>query len=126
MTRRSLLVAIVAWGACILGFGLTGNLWLALLLLAGAGAADMISAVFRTAILQTAAPDGMRGRLGGVFIVVVAGGPRLGDGRSGAFAAWFGLQEAVVLGGILVICLTLVVAVVVPRFAAYDSRHPEV
>ncbi len=122
----AVLVAIVAWGACILGFGLTGNLWLALLFLAGAGAADMISAVFRTAILQTAAPDGMRGRLGGVFIVVVAGGPRLGDGRSGAFASWFGLQEAVVLGGILVICLTLVVAVVVPRFAAYDSRHPEV
>jgi MFS family permease len=121
----AVLAAIVAWGACIIGFGLTGRLWLALLLLAGAGAADMISAVFRTAILQAAAPDEMRGRLGGVFIVVVAGGPRLGDGRSGAFASWFGVQEAVVLGGILVICLTLLVAVLVPRFAAYDSRHPE-
>ena len=120
----AVLAAILAWGACVIGFGLTGSLWLALLFLAGAGAADMISAVFRTAILQTAAPDGMRGRLGGVFIVVVAGGPRLGDGRSGAFASWFGLQEAVVVGGVLVIGLTLLVAAVVPRFAAYDARDP--
>ena len=81
----AVVVAIVGWGVCILLFGLTSNLWLALALLAGAGAADMVSAVFRTAILQTAAPDAMRGRLGGVFIVVVAGGPRLGDARSGAF-----------------------------------------
>jgi MFS family permease len=121
----AVLAAILAWGACVIGFGATGSLWLALLFLAGAGAADMVSAVFRTAILQTAAPDEMRGRLGGVFIVVVAGGPRLGDGRSGAFASWFGLQEAVVVGGVLVIGLTLLVAAVVPRFAAYDSRHPD-
>lgn len=118
-------ISILAWGLCIVGFGLTSNLWVALALLAGAGAADMISAVFRTAILQTATPDDMRGRLGGVFIVVVAGGPRLGDGRSGAFAAWFGLQEAVVIGGILVIALTVLVMAVVPKFLAYDSRHPE-
>ncbi len=121
----AVIAAILAWGACIVGFGLTGRLWLALLLLAGAGAADMVSAVFRTAILQTAAPDEMRGRLGGVFIVVVAGGPRLGDARSGGTASWLGLQESVVLGGLLVIGLTVLVAVLVPRFVAYDSRHPE-
>ena len=121
----AVVLAIVGWGACVIGFGLAGNLWVALLFLAGAGMADMISAVFRTAILQTAAPDEMRGRLGGVFIVVVAGGPRLGDGRAGGFASWFGLQEAVVIGGILVIGLTLLVAALVPRFLAYDSRHPE-
>ncbi|MCW2598843.1 MAG: transporter [Frankiales bacterium] len=121
----AVLAAIVAWGVCILGFGLTGSLWLALLLLAGAGAADMVSAVFRTAILQTAAPDAMRGRLGGVFIVVVAGGPRLGDVRSGGMASWFGLQGSVIVGGLLVVALTLLVAALVPRFAAYDSRHPE-
>ncbi len=110
---------------CIVGFGLTGQLWLALLLLAGAGAADMVSAVFRTSILQTAAPDTMRGRLGGVFIVVVAGGPRLGDARAGGTASWLGLQGSVLLGGALVIVLTVLVAAVVPRFLAYDSRHPE-
>lgn len=121
----AVLAAIVAWGGCIVLFGLTGQLWLALLLLAGAGAADMVSAVFRSAILQTAAPDGMRGRLGGVFIVVVAGGPRLGDARSGGMASWVGLQGSVVVGGLLVIGLTLLVAVLVPRFAGYDSRHPD-
>ena len=120
----AVVVSIVAWGACIIGFGLTSHLWLAVLLLAGAGMADMVSAVFRIAILQTAAPDEMRGRLGGVFIVVVAGGPRLGDGRAGSFASWFGLQESVVIGGVLVIALTLLVVALVPRFLAYDSRHP--
>lgn len=122
----AVVAAIVAWGACIIGFGLTSSLWLALLLLAGAGAADMVSAVFRVAILQTAAPDEMRGRLGGVFIVVVAGGPRLGDGRAGGFASWFGLQEAVVIGGVLVIALTMLVVLAVPRFLSYDSRDPHV
>jgi MFS family permease len=121
----AVVAAIVAWGLCILGFGLSTQLWLALLLLAGAGMADMVSAVFRTAILQTAAPDEMRGRLGGVFIVVVAGGPRLGDGRAGGMADWLGVQESVVVGGLLVIVLTLVVAALAPRFVAYDSRHPE-
>ncbi|MFN2538083.1 MAG: MFS transporter [Mycobacteriales bacterium] len=120
----AVVAAIVAWGVCIIGFGLTSHLWLALVLLAGAGLADMVSAVFRIAILQTAAPDEMRGRLGGVFIVVVAGGPRLGDGRAGSFASWFGLSEAIVVGGVLVIVLTLLVALAVPRFLAYDSRDP--
>ena len=120
----AVVAAIVAWGACVIGFGLTSHLWLALVLLAGAGLADMISAVFRTSILQAAAPDDMRGRLGGVFIVVVAGGPRLGDGRAGLFASWLGLREAVWVGGLLVIGLTLLVAFMVPRFLAYDSRHP--
>ena len=121
----AVVLAILGWGACIVGFGVTHQLWLALLLLAGAGAADMISAVFRTAILQSATPDAMRGRLGGVFIVVVAGGPRLGDARSGGSASLFGLQEAVVTGGVLVIVLTLLVAALVPRFVAYDARDVE-
>ena len=122
----AVVVAIVAWGLFIIGFGATSQLWLGLVMLAGAGAADMVSAVFRTAILQASTPDAMRGRLGGVFIVVVAGGPRLGDARSGGSAALVGLQSAVVVGGVLVIALTVLVAVLVPRFVAYDSRHPEV
>jgi len=120
----AVLVAIVGWGVCIVGFGLTSSLWLALLLLAGAGAADMVSAAFRSTILQSFAPDAMRGRLGGVFIVVVAGGPRLGDGRAGGMASWLGVQEAVWVGGLVVVALTLVVAVAVPRFTRYDTRDP--
>lgn len=121
----AVMVAIVGWGACIVLLGVANHLWLALLLLAGAGAADMISAVYRIAILQSAAPDAMRGRLAGVFMVVVAGGPRVGDLRSGGMASWLGLRESVVIGGVVVIVLTVAVGLLVPRFAAYDSRHPE-
>ena len=126
VTRQGLavLIAICAWGGFVIGFGLTSHLWLGLVMLAGAGAADMVSAVFRTAILQTAAPDELRGRLGGVFIVVVAGGPRLGDARSGGFASLMGLQPAVVVGGVLVIALTVTVALAVPHFARYDAAEP--
>ncbi|HUR52075.1 MAG TPA: MFS transporter [Mycobacteriales bacterium] len=119
----AVLVAIVAWGLCITGFGLTSSLLLGLVLLAGAGAADMVSAAFRTSILQSFAPDEMRGRLGGVFIVVVAGGPRLGDGRAGGMASWLGVQESVWVGGLLVIGLTLAIAAFAPRFVRYDVRH---
>ena len=67
--------------------GLAHQLWLVVLLLAVAGAADLVSAVYRQTILQTYAPDEMRGRMQGVFIAVVAGGPRLGDLRAGATAS---------------------------------------
>jgi MFS family permease len=83
----AVLVAIFAWGLAVTLFGFTDVLELGLLCLAAAGLADMVSAVFRTAILQAAARDEMRGRLGGVFIVVVAGGPRVGDARAGAAAS---------------------------------------
>jgi hypothetical protein len=120
----AVIVAIIGWGLAITLFGATSLLWVGLLALACAGAADMVSAVFRTAILQAAAPDEMRGRLGGVFIVVVAGGPRLGDARAGGGASLVGLQGAVVAGGLACIGLTLAVAAAVPRFLGYDARDP--
>ncbi len=116
--------AIVAWGVAIVVFGLTTWLPLALVALAAAGAADGVSAIFRTAILQTAAPDEMRGRMGGVFIVVVAGGPRLADGRAGGQAALMGTEAAVVTGGVAVVVLTAAVAARLPAFRAYDVRAP--
>ena len=121
----AVLAAIVVWGASITLFGLADVLWLAVLCLAAAGLADMVSAVFRTAILQAAAPDEMRGRLGGVFIVVVAGGPRLGDARAGAGAELVGLQGSSVAGGLLVVGITAAVAAGATRFRAYDAREPQ-
>ncbi len=120
----AVLIAIVSWGTAIALFGSTDVLWFGLLMLAAAGASDMVSAVFRSAILQTVAPDEMRGRLGGVFIVVVAGGPRLGDGRAGLGSELVGPQAAVVSGGLLVIGLTAACAAAVPRFRRYDVREP--
>lgn len=120
----AVLLAIVAWGLSVTLFGLTDVLWLAVLCLAAAGLSDMVSAVFRTAILQAAAPDEMRGRLGGVFIVVVAGGPRLGDARAGGGAELVGLQGSSIAGGLAVIGITAAVAAGAKNFRAYDAREP--
>ena len=121
----AVIVAICAWGVAVTLFGLTDVLWLAVLCLAAAGLADMVSAVFRTAILQAAAPDELRGRLGGVFIVVVAGGPRIGDGRAGGAAELVGLQDSSIYGGLTVVGVTAAIAAGARRFRAYDARTPD-
>ncbi len=91
--------AIVGWAGCVAVAGLARQLWLVMVLLAFAGAADLVSGVFRQTILQTYAPDEMRGRMQGVFIAVVAGGPRLGDVRAGAMAATTTVTFSWVAGG---------------------------
>ena len=95
----------------------------AALALAGAGAADNVSSIFRSTILQTAAPDHMRGRLQGVFIVVVTGGPRVGDLFVGLVAA-AGVAWPPLLGGALIVVLIAVVARLTPSFRTYDALHP--
>ncbi|HWL35000.1 MAG TPA: MFS transporter [Frankiaceae bacterium] len=117
----AVLVAVAAWGAAIVGFGLASVLWLGLLMLALAGAADMVSAVFRNAILVAATPDELRGRLGGVFIAVVAGGPRLGDVEAGAAASLVSAQFSVVSGGFACILGVVVLALLAPSFARYEA-----
>jgi MFS family permease len=131
--------AITAWAVSIVAFGLVLLLvgrgspdgpivWavvVAGIALAFAGGSDSISSVFRQSILQTATPDHMRGRLQGVFIVVVAGGPRLGEMVLGAEAAWFGEGWAAVVGGVLCLVLLWLIVRLTPRFWRYDARHPE-
>jgi MFS family permease len=108
----ALVVAVVAWGLAVAASGLTHQLWATVALLAVAGAADLVSAVYRQTILQTYAPDELRGRMQGVFIVVVTGGPRLADLRAGATASVVGLQVAWVGGGLA--CAALVLLALVP------------
>jgi MFS family permease len=115
--------AIVVWGLAIIGFGFAPTLWLAVLCLAVAGAGDMVSAVLRSSMLQLAAPEGMRGRMQGVFIVVVAGGPRLGDLRAGALASAAGVTVAMVSGGVFVVVSMVVVALVVPSFWLFRASR---
>jgi hypothetical protein len=103
---------------------LTSWLSLALLFLVLTGAFDMISAVFRSTILQVATPDELRGRLQGVFIVVVAGGPRLGDALVGTTASLWGEQTAIVVGGVACVVATLFFALRYRGFMNYDARHP--
>ncbi|HEX5597522.1 MAG TPA: MFS transporter [Micromonosporaceae bacterium] len=115
----ALVVAVVGWGLAVAGAGLARQLWLVVGLLALAGAADLISSVFRQSILQIYAPDRMRGRLQGVYTVVVAGGPRFGDLRAGATAAAFGVSFSWVGGGIAAALLTLALAFTFPALLRY-------
>jgi MFS family permease len=111
--------AVVAWGVAITGFGLSGSLWLAVVFLAVAGVADMVSMVFRGAILLSAATDEMRGRMQDVFTVVVAGGPRLADVLHGTAGSVFGARTAVAGGGLLVVAVMLTLAFAVPGLRRY-------
>ncbi|MFE9425815.1 MFS transporter [Kitasatospora sp. NPDC006697] len=121
----AILASVASWGLSIAAFGLTlGHLWLGLLLLAVAGCSDTVSMVFRNTMLQVAAPDEMRGRLQGIFIVVVAGGPRLGDFESGTVAALTNPTLSVITGGLACVACILLLAARRPAFLRYDSRHP--
>jgi MFS family permease len=125
--------AIVVWGLAMIGFGIAcglaggvarGWLWVALAFLAIGGAADMVSSAFRSTILQEAASDDLRGRLQGVFTVVVAGGPRLADALHGAAAAAVGTTVAAAGGGLLVVVGVVIAALVVPAFVRYRVTGP--
>lgn len=124
----TIVVAIVAWGLAMVGFGVVSGmahgragpmLWIALAFLAFGGAADMVSAAFRSTILQTAASDDVIGRLQGVFAVVVGGGPRLADTLHGAAAAVVGTSAAAAGGGLLVVVGVVLAALIAPAFIRY-------
>jgi MFS family permease len=114
-------IAVVAWGVSIVGFGLSQSLWLAVVFMALAGAADFVSMVFRSSILQSATTDEMRGRLQGVFTVVVAGGPRIADVTHGWTAAGVGTAATATGGGVLVIVFVVVAVVLLPAFWRYRA-----
>jgi predicted MFS family arabinose efflux permease len=113
---QAVTLAVVIWGLSITGFGLTHFLPAALALLAVAGWADVISAVFRSTIVQLSVPDALRGRLTGLQISVVTGGPRLGDVEAGVVAAAFGDAAAVVSGGLACVAGALVLCALLPGF----------
>ncbi|WP_405993180.1 MFS transporter [Streptomyces sp. NBC_00986] len=117
---RALAVAVVAWAAAVALAGTVHQLLAAAALLAAAGAADLVSAVYRQTILQTYAPDALRGRLQGVFTVVVAGGPRLGDLRAGAMASTTGLGLAWTGSSLLCVIVVIAGALLVRPFWQYD------
>ena len=127
---RAVIIAVLVWGAAITCFGLVRWLPAALVLLAVAGGADVISAVFRSTILQLNVPDALRGRLMGVQMAVVTGGPRIGDAESGVVAAAFSPATSVITGGLACIGGALLLARLLPAFrrqeiaAAPDGPHP--
>ncbi|MEV6600282.1 MFS transporter [Actinoplanes sp. NPDC051346] len=115
----ALIVAVIGWGVAVGLAGLATSLWLMVALLAVGGAADLVSAVYRQSILQVYAPDRLRGRLQGVFTVVVAGGPRLGDLRAGATADFAGPTASWAGGGFAAAGLAVVLALAFPALGRY-------
>ena len=116
---RAVVVAVIVWGAAIAGFGLAGSVVVAVVLLAIAGAADVVSAVFRNTILQLAVPDRLRGRLSSIHIAVVSGGPRVGDFEAGVVASATTPQISVVSGGLACILGAILIARKMPELPNY-------
>lgn len=117
--------AVLAGGRHLDGAGTSPWIIGAVAALVVAGVADSVSSVFRSTILQSATPDHMRGRLQGIFVVVVTGGPRLGDVFSGTTGQWFGEGWAAVAGGVLCIAAVWALAAWQRGFLHYDARHPK-
>jgi ENTS family enterobactin (siderophore) exporter len=117
---RALVLCMLIWGAAISFFGLIPVLWIGLILLAVAGGADIVGGVFRVAILQTATPEHLQGRLGGLFFAAAVSGNRLGDGESGLAASLGGSQFAVWSGGVACIIGTILLAWRIPQLWRLD------
>jgi predicted MFS family arabinose efflux permease len=123
---RAVVVAVALWGLAITLFGFTATLPVALVTLAIAGWADVISAVLRNTILQSSIPDAMRSRLSSFQMAVVQGGPRLGDTEAGAVAALTSTEISVISGGVACIIGAAVVARLLPRFWGERAGTPEI
>lgn len=134
---KAIVVAVAMWGLFVTGFGVvvalspgpgpggSANwlLWPATSFMVLAGAADAVSAVFRSTILQVETPDALLGRLQGVFTVVVAGGPHLGSLLLGSVAAVTGEPLAAVIGGLTCFLMVILVSTWQKGLLGYDARH---
>ncbi|GAC1335167.1 MAG: MFS transporter [Candidatus Dormibacteria bacterium] len=118
----ALVYAASGWGLAVVVFGLVTSVPLALLALAVAGGADMLSGLFRQAIWGQTIPDRLRGRLAGIEFLSYTTGPALGGVESGLVAAAFGVQFSVVSGGVLCVIGVLGLTALLPRFRRYDYR----
>jgi MFS transporter, ENTS family, enterobactin (siderophore) exporter len=124
----SVIVAVAIWGLAITAFGLATfsasavAFVLAMMFLAIAGAADVLSAVFRSTIVQLATPDELRGRISSLHMMVVTSGPRLGDIEAAAAASVIGAQLSALSGGILCLLGVIAVARLFPELGAHESR----
>jgi MFS family permease len=128
------LLAVACWGACIVGFGLTngplwpgarvawqGPFWLAVALLAGAGASDLVSMVLRNTIVQLSTPDAMRGRVSATNAMFIIGGPSLGQFESGVVANLLTPQLSALTGGLACLLATALIAIAVPGIRRYHA-----
>jgi len=122
--RHGVAITISAglWGLSIIGFGYARSAPLALVFLGLAGAADMVSGLFRSTVWNQTIPDKLRGRMAGVEMISYTSGPQLGNAEAGFAAAYAGLTFSVVSGGVLCVVGVAVCALLLPRFWRYDAQ----
>jgi MFS family permease len=116
------LIAASAWGAALVAFGYSTALWVALALLAVAGAADFVSALWRSAIVLTSTPDAMRGRVTGIEFTQVAAAPTLGNVEAGVVGSLTSLRFSIVSGGVLCIAGCGLLALAFPALLRYRAK----
>lgn len=121
---RAIAIAAGGWGFAVLGFGLARSLPLLLVFLALAGAADELSAIFRSTLWNATIPDALRGRLAGIELISYASGPTLGNVESGVVASLFSVRASIISGGVLCVAGVAGLALALPSLLAYDNREP--
>jgi MFS family permease len=119
----AVIVAALVWGVAIIGFGFAPGLVVALAFLAVAGAADMMSGLFRSVIWNQTIPDSLRGRLASIEMLSYTSGPALGNFEAGLVASLFSVRVSIVSGGILCVVGCLLCALALPAFRSYDARR---
>jgi MFS family permease len=119
---RAITLAAAVWGLGIIGFGFAGPLWLALVCLALAGAADTVSGIFRMTMWNETIPPRVRGRMAAIEMVSYLSGPYLGNAEAGFAARLIGLRGSVISGGVLCVAGSAVIAMLLPQFWSYDAR----
>lgn len=118
----AIILAAMGWGVGMALAGAMLNLWWVLACLAVAGAADMVSGIFRSTIWNQTIPDHLRGRLAGIELLSFTSGPTLGNARAGLMARLGGVRFSIGVGGLACMGAVAVVAALLPDFARYDSR----
>lgn len=122
---RLVVLSVMAYGGCLILFGLSNGLLLALLALAGAGAADAVSMAMRHTVRNLATPDDLRGRVAAAHSALAMGGPRLGEFQAGVTASFVGAQVAMVIGGIGCVAIAGAIAKLVPPVMRYDTHDED-
>ena len=118
---RAMLWAVAGFGLATIVFGLSRSFWLSFLMLALTGAFDNVSVVVRHTLIQALPPDNMRGRVTAVNIIFIGASNELGAFESGATAAWWGPQTAVVVGGIGTVLVVALIALLSPQVRRFGS-----